>query len=98
LVFERSSAVGDKRIGDLNLGWFVVSTVILLALALLIFIPLSRNMKTVDETSELKKNVESLDKKVHELNERVREIDVLRGQVEASHTASPEQNPKQKKQ
>lgn len=91
--------MGDKRIGDLNLVWFVVSTGILLAMALIIFIPLSKNMKTVDETSELKKNVDSLDKKVHELNEKVREIDVLRGQVEASHnTAPPEQKPQQKKQ
>jgi hypothetical protein len=67
--------VGDKRIGDLKVRWFVLSTAILSAIALLIFVPLSRNMKTVDETSELQKQTDVL-------KERVREIDVLRGEIE----------------
>jgi hypothetical protein len=73
--------MSDKRIGDLNFGWFILSTTLLLGLALLIFRPLSRNMVTVNEASESQKRIESLEK-------RVREVDELKGRVEAMEKRS----------
>ena len=73
--------MSDKRIGDLNFGWFILSTAIFLGLALLVFIPLSRNMVTVNEASESQKKIEALEK-------RVREMDELKGRVEAMEKRS----------
>lgn len=74
--------MSDKRIGDLNFGWFILSTAMFLGLALLIFIPLSRNMVTVNEASEAQKKIEALEK-------RVREIDELKGRVEGVENRLP---------
>lgn len=80
--------MSDKRIGDLNFGWFILSTALLLGLALLIFRPLSRNMVTVNEASESQK-------KIQELEKRARELDELKGRVDAieNRAAAPQAQP-----
>jgi hypothetical protein len=78
--------MNDKRIGELSFGGFFLSTATLLILALIVFVPLSKRMKTVDEPSESRKAIK-------ELGERVREIDVLKGQIETMEnrkTPTPE--------
>jgi hypothetical protein len=67
--------MSNKRIGELSFGGFFLSTATLLILALIVFVPLSKTMKTVDEPSESRKAIK-------ELEERVREIGVLKGQIE----------------
>ena len=74
--------MSDKRIGDLSISGFILSTAILVLLAILVFRPMSKNMKTVEEPSESKKKIETLE-------QRVREIDELKGRVGAIESKSP---------
>lgn len=83
--------MSDKSIGEFSFGWFVFSTFILLGLALLIFVPLAKKMKTVNEPAELKKKIEALE-------QRVRDIDELKGRLGTieSRSAATQAQPQQK--
>jgi hypothetical protein len=79
--------MSEKKRGELSAWKFAVSTFLLLGLALVIFVPLSRNMKTVEDASESQKKIEALEK-------RISEIDVLKGRVDEMNNRSPVPEPK----
>src|SRR5262245_61312557 len=83
--------MAKTKLGELNVGWFILTTLMALALALGVFVPLSHNMKTINETSDAQKRIDALEK-------RVAEVDVLRGQLDEmrNRTQVPEATPGQK--
>ena len=89
----RKARMSDKRIGEFSFWWFVLSTFTLLGLALLIFVPLSKTMKTVNEPGELQRKIETLE-------QHVRDIDELKGRVGTieNSSAATQRQPQQKAQ